>query len=371
MNNILYIGPEVQGRYQGGIMNIFLTFKIAKKNYVLNCDDYNFQLFNSHTLKQTSNSEGKFKFENIRQSIYLLFRLIVKLSTNDYKIIHFNSSASWPMLKDLILLNLAKWTSKNSIILFHIHFCGIDEVFVKNRFLRKIQIFLLKKTEVIVLSNTFKNELISLNFKKNKVHFLPNFHNRIIDITKNKLDTSHAFNLLFIGSISLRKGFLDLLYSLNQLNIKYVLNVMGEFENDNIKNQCHDYVEKNNLNVIFHGYKVGQEKDDIIRKSKILILPSYAEGFPLVIPEALSFGLVVVSTYISAIPEIIENNNNGFLFKPGDTLKLKNILEKLYYNRELLNQISLESFNSSKKYTFKNHVFELKNIYNNILNYHE
>jgi len=368
VNNILYIGPDVKGRYKGGIMNIYLSFKNAKKNNPLNFDEYNFELFNSHSLPQSKNSEGKIKFENIIQSVYLWLRLFVKLNIRDYKIVHYNSSASWPMLKDLLLLHLSKITTKNTKILFHIHFCGIDDVFIKNRIIRKFQIFLLKKTEIIVLSNTFKNELITLKFDKSKVHFLPNFHNRTIDLIEKDLNLSDTFSLLFIGSISLRKGFLDLLYSLKQVNIQYVLNVMGEFENENIKKQCLAYVENNNINVIFHGYKVGQEKDEIIRKSKILILPSYAEGFPLVIPEALSFGLVVLSTYVSAIPEIIQNNKNGFLFNPGDINELKKILEKLYFDRELLNQVSNQSFISSKKYTFENHIFELKNIYNNILN---
>lgn len=352
-------------------MTIYLSFKKANHQNLLNFDGYNFELFNSHALPQSKNSEGKFTLQNIIQGIFLCVRLFIKLKEHNYKIVHYNTSASWPMIKDLLILHVAKIFSKNSKVLIHIHFCGIDDVFVKNKILRKFQISLLKKNEVIVLSNTFKNELITLEFDSRKVHFLPNFHNKTIHTIEKDLDLSNTFSLLFIGSISLRKGFLDLLYSLSQVNIQYVLNVMGEFENDNIKKQCLTYVENNNLNVIFHGYKVGQEKDDIIRKSKILILPSYAEGFPLVIPEALSFGLVVVSTYISAIPEIIQNNHNGFLFNPGDILELKKILEKLYFDRELLKQASIKSFNSSKKYTFENHIFELKNIYNNILNYHE
>lgn len=371
MNNILYVGPDVKGRYRGGIMNIYLSFKNAKNINLLNFDKYHFDLFNSHALPQTENSEGKFKFENIVQSIYLYFRLITKLYFGNYKIVHYNTSASWPMFKDLFLLHMANIASKKTKILFHIHFCGVDNVFVKNKLLRKFQIYLLKKAEVIVLSNTFKNELISLKFNINKIHLLPNFHDRKTKVINREIYINSGLNLLFIGSISLRKGFLDLLSSLSKTNIVFVLNVLGEFENDKIKNQCQEFIKKNKLNVTFHGYKIGEEKDDIIRNSQVLILPSYAEGFPLVIPEALSFGLVVISTYISAIPEIIKHNQNGFLFNPGDIIALKNILEKLYNNRELLNRVSIQSLKSSKKYTFSNHLFELKNIYNNILNYHE
>lgn len=371
MDKILYIGPDVKGRYKGGIMTMYLSFKKAKQQNLLNFDGYNFELFNSHALRQSKNSEGQFRLENILQSIHLCLRLFFKLKDDNYRIIHYNTSASWPMIKDLLILNLANIFSRKSKLLFHIHFCGIENVFVKNFIFRNIQLYLLKKNDIIVLSNAFKNDLISMNFKRDKVHFLPNFHNENVDLIKSQISHHEIINLLFIGSISTRKGFLDLLQSLFRIEIKYILNVMGDFENENIKTFCFDYINEHKLNVKFHGYKSGVVKADIIRNSQILILPSYAEGFPLVIPEALSYGLVVVSTYISAIPEIIQNNDNGFLFYPGDIVELKSILEKLYNDRDLLRSVSIKSFNSSKKYTFKNHILELNNIYNNILNNHE
>jgi glycosyltransferase involved in cell wall biosynthesis len=368
MNNVLYIGPNVNGRYQGGIMNIYNNIDIVIRDKKFSFEEIHLELFNSHVLKQTANSEGKFKLENILQAFYLLFRLSRKLYTKKYNLIHFNTSAKVPLLKDLLILKLATLFFNKNKVIIHIHMCGIDEVLIKNIYLRKVQISLLKNFYLIVLSNTFKNDLVSLKFYPQKIFYLANFHTNNITTSFCIKKTTDCLKLIFIGSISKRKGFVDLLISLTNLKYLYELQVLGEFESIEIQNICEKIIQEYNLNVKFHGYKSGIEKETIINKSQIMILPSYAEGFPLVIPEAFSYGLVVISTTISSIPEIIENNFNGFLFHPGDTNSLTNTLNYLYENPDILKFIKKNSIESASKFTFDKHLKSLNLIYNSILN---
>jgi len=65
-----------------------------------------------------------------------------------------------------------------------------------------------------------------------------------------------------------------------------------------------------------------------ILNSKALVLPSFAEGLPVVIMEAMALRRPVISTYIAAIPELVITGENGFLFPAGDVDALADTLEK-------------------------------------------
>ena len=60
-----------------------------------------------------------------------------------------------------------------------------------------------------------------------------------------------------------------------------------------------------------------------------MVLPSFAEGLPVVIMEALALGRPVISTYIAGIPELVENKVNGWLITPGSLESLKSAIRQL------------------------------------------
>lgn len=69
--------------------------------------------------------------------------------------------------------------------------------------------------------------------------------------------------------------------------------------------------------VVLHGWATGAQVRDTLRKSRALLLPSYAEGLPIVIMEALAVGRPVLTTRITGIPELVDAGC-GWLFEPGD-----------------------------------------------------
>jgi len=69
--------------------------------------------------------------------------------------------------------------------------------------------------------------------------------------------------------------------------------------------------------VILHGWATGAQVRDALRQSRALLLPSYAEGLPIVIMEALAVGRPVLTTRITGIPELVDSGC-GWLFEPGD-----------------------------------------------------
>ena len=60
-----------------------------------------------------------------------------------------------------------------------------------------------------------------------------------------------------------------------------------------------------------------------------MVLPSFAEGLPVVIMEALALHRPVISTYVAGIPELIQHGKNGWLVPPGDVSSLKTAMQEL------------------------------------------
>ncbi len=66
------------------------------------------------------------------------------------------------------------------------------------------------------------------------------------------------------------------------------------------------------------GWKSGGEVRQELERSQVMVLPSFAEGLPVVIMEALAIGRPVISTTIAGIPELVRHGENGWLVAPGN-----------------------------------------------------
>ncbi len=74
------------------------------------------------------------------------------------------------------------------------------------------------------------------------------------------------------------------------------------------------------------GKKSEQETLDLIAKSDLLVLPSFMEGLPVVLMEAMALGVLVISSRVAGVPELIDDGKNGILFHPANWMDLENEL---------------------------------------------
>lgn len=101
--------------------------------------------------------------------------------------------------------------------------------------------------------------------------------------------------------------------------------------------------------IFMHGIKHGQKKWDVFNKCHVLILPSLTEGQPLSILEALGFGMFVVATDVGGIPDVIENNINGFLISSKNVIELKEKITAILSNPKIVNKMSQKNIYLFKK----------------------
>lgn len=91
--------------------------------------------------------------------------------------------------------------------------------------------------------------------------------------------------------------------------------------------------------VNFPGWISGIQKENMLRKASVCLLPSYYEGMPISLLEAMSYGLAVVASNVGGIPSVIEDGVNGLLINPGDIEAIAGCVNMLLDNHELKKQL--------------------------------
>lgn len=218
---------------------------------------------------------------------------------------------------------------------------GMSFLFLDSYLKRKYFNYILKKIyKIRVLGFSIKNYLIDVGFK-NRIYVISNG----INIPNNKIckkyPNQNSVNFLYLGAISENKGFKKVLDIFSKLKrdrfTNWKLNVVGEWVNFNEKEKYYNTIVKNGLQgkIVFYGRLLDNNKWEVIRENDFLIHLSNFDGQPLTIIETMSIGIPAIATKVGAIPEMITNNENGFLVDNiDDTINIiSNILEGNYdYN---------------------------------------
>ena len=92
----------------------------------------------------------------------------------------------------------------------------------------------------------------------------------------------------------------------------------------------------------------------------IVVLPSFTEGFPQVLFEAMARGLPVVATTAGGIPRIIRNRDNGLLVAPGDATALVTAISELVADQELYYRLSFEGLRCAKSHTRQTEITSMR-----------
>lgn len=136
---------------------------------------------------------------------------------------------------------------------------------------------------------------------------------------------------IFMGWLEVFKGVGELVDATRLLVEKglpvRVVICGGGFQREPLESRCRQLnLEKF---IEFRGWTTGQAKIDALQEADIFVLPSYSEGLPNSLLEAMSTGLAVITTPVGGIPSVIEPGVNGLLIKPRDSVALAQAMEEL------------------------------------------
>lgn len=148
--------------------------------------------------------------------------------------------------------------------------------------------------------------------------------------------------LVCVGRLCEQKGQLLLVEALNLLDKEGVIFEMVLAGDGEMRNVLEKKINEYKLEKKIHitGWISGDQVKKEILASRAMVLPSFAEGLPVVIMEALALGRPVVSTYVAGIPELVKHNSNGWLTPAGSLDDLVTVLrEALVASQDALEQM--------------------------------
>jgi glycosyltransferase involved in cell wall biosynthesis len=324
------------------------------------------------SFSDTASTVGRFKFRKILHLLDLIFNSLRLRFKYKIEILYYFPAGPNlnPIIRDFLLLSCIRPFFRK--IVFHFRAAGLSEYLQrKNKLLQSIISFPYKYPDISIQLST-QNPEDGKYLHSKKIIVIPNGIEDQFDpsqrINKNKKTKT---NILFVGALHKSKGIYNLVEAASLVRDKYqdvIFDVVGEFYGKQVEKEIIDIVVKHNLNpyVKFHGIQLNKEKWDYFYNADIFCFPTFfeSESFGNVLLEAMMFELPIISTKWRGIPEIVQENKNGLLCNPNDSLDLADKILDLIANPEK----RLRFGYSGRKiylemYSLKKHIFKMNEVF--------
>jgi glycosyltransferase involved in cell wall biosynthesis len=197
---------------------------------------------------------------------------------------------------------------------------------------------------IMVLSQKAKETLTDRGISPQKI-----FVNSCgVDISKFKpmpAASKNKFRIVYCGSITPRKGLHHLLQAYHEMSLpNSELLIIGNITDLEYFEKLKKYQSKS---INFNGPCPQNDLPRLYAKGSIFILPSIADGFGMVVTQALACGLpAIISSNVGA-KDIITEGVNGYVIAPGDIQAMKKRIMGLYSDEKLLKNMSLSALETS------------------------
>ena len=259
-----------------------------------------------------------------------LAREITLLARRQVDVVHLQVGGGGSFYRHTVYLALARLAGRP--VLFHWHIPGdagaATEVTGGNPLQGWLVGWALRSaTVVLVLSESWQSALASLVPQTRLIAL----HNPVdcaaIRPPADPRIRSDA-TILFLGDFSPRKGVRDLLAAVPAIVAKHPqahFVITGGDPPAGVAALAAGLGDA----VTFPGWVRGDEKLALLQEAALLALPSYAEGVPIAVLEAMAAGLSVVTTPVGGVPDLIADGRNGLLVQPGDVPALAAAINRL------------------------------------------
>lgn len=295
----------------------------------------------------------------------LFFQL---LFDRNIRIIHIHGASNGSFYRKFVCFLIGKYLFGKKII-YHVHGGGFELFYTNSNHVTKklIRLFINNCNCVICLSDKWE-AFFQNNFKQSNVVIIPNAIDYPVKSICEKTE-SDILTLLFLGLVTNNKGIFDLLEVIKKNKKKYKAKIRliigGNGETERLIRIINE--EKLADIVEFVGWLENTKKSYWLQNADIYILPSYIEGLPISILEAMSYGKPIISTNVGGIPEIVIPNRNGFLLEPGDLNSIEKTIQYCIENKEVLLEFGDESEKIVEKHLPQKVIKELFDIYQELL----
>ena len=289
------------------------------------------------------NAEAHSKYKWLLSSILDTLILVVCFwkALRKYKpyCVHVTTSASAALYKDRIYLFIASFFKVNVVL--HYHFGRIPELAKQRNWEWKKLLSCVRRAKHAIVIDPMSYEVLCKEGFKEKVSYIPNPCSPLVEaIAKQAVQKKQQNKFIFVGHVIPTKGVYELVEAFTQLKEDVVLEIIG---------LCSEEVKMSLLKIASRkaGGKwlaiVGNKSRDYVleemKTAEALVLPSYTEGFPNVVLEAMACGCPVLATRVGAIAEMLSENLKeeacGICMTSHETADIYDVIERFLRANEI------------------------------------
>tara|TARA_R110002012_G_scaffold283090_2_gene473159 strand:- start:107667 stop:108722 length:1056 start_codon:yes stop_codon:yes gene_type:complete len=346
LNTILFVAPNYKSR-KGGIASVLKTYSREFQG---------FQFYPSVFYSNALLNVFLFPCNILGFFLKLLFN-------KNIKIVHIHGASRGSFYRKYIFYVISK-NIFNKKVLYHIH--GAEYHIFYSKASKRVQQLVENMINlcdgIIVLSKEW-SDFFAKTFKPKNIFVV----NNIVDFKSEKRfnEPPQTVQILFLGRIGKRKGTFDLLQTIidnsDYFEDKIKLTIGGDGDIEKLNSLIISH--KLDKTIEYVGWVDGEKKKELLTNSHVLILPSYNEGLPISLLEAMSYSMPIISTNVGGIPQILKNNLNGILIEPGNKTQIFEALKVYTENKELISKHGKASYKLVHDFFPKKVINRLEEIY--------
>lgn len=292
---------------------------------------------------------------------YAVVHFVLKLlCCRSIKIVHIHTSSYFSFRRSVLFARIAKFFNKQ--VIMHVHSGKFSMYYAEYPAFVEKGLAICDK--VIALTPAWKDFFSSI-VEPSKIEVVPN---PVPPAPALNRKFSGKVRFLFLGFVSRDKGAMDLLEMIvghkGRLAKKARFTLCGNDVDCNVGK----YIRENHLGdlVVYRGWVKGEEKQKMFNNNDVLVLPSYAEGLPMTIIEAMTNAMPVIASNVGGVPDIVQDEYNGILINAGNQNELFAAVVKYANNRDLIKAHSEAALATSKSYSPVQVAEQLKVIYSKL-----
>lgn len=264
---------------------------------------------------------GKIKLRKIL-FLFKSLSLIIKTVRKEKPALCYLTPSSWDFgfYRDWLTVMVLKLLRQNIIV--HFHNKGVKSF--RDKWYNK----LLYKIFFHNISSIFLAESLSLEFKEfidiKRTYICPNGIAESLHKPIGRTSVHIPYTFLFLSNMLQEKGVYILLEAcklLKEQNYAFKCDFVGKW-GEITESMFYERIEELQLNgyIEAHGAKYGEEKNYYFEKADCFVFPTYYHGetFGLVLLEGMEYSLPCISTLEGGIPDVVDDNQTGFLVPPKD-----------------------------------------------------
>ena len=303
-------------------------------------------------------------WQKLSASVAGIFGVLKTMSRHD--IVHIHSAAYISFFRKSIVFWIARaWRRP---VIWHLHTPNNDfcDFFGSKRLSGRYGRWVLGKADrVVVLSESWR-PLVAPYVAETRLRVILN-PIPDVDFAAEARSPQGPVRILYLAHLIQRKGYPLLIRAFAEIsrdNAGCRLVFAGSGEVKEAQELCRELgIEQA---VEFLGWIKEPRRTEELRKAEIFVLPSYQEGLPMGVLEAMAFGLAVVTTPVGGIGDVVRDQENGILVEPGNVDELREALSDLVNNAQKRQRLGAKAREDVRSFTAGNIAEKWLELYRDI-----